>query len=47
VVEKASARKGRELVESTAAGLAEFLVSLTNVPWHPGFPYAAAADSPA
>ncbi len=41
VVEKASAERGREIVESGAAGLSEFLLSLAKVPWHPGFPYAA------
>lgn len=40
-----SADKGRALAESGAAGLARFLVELSNTPWHSMFPYAPAAVS--
>ena len=36
---KSSAAKGKLLLESTAAGLADFLVKLAKVPWRPDFPY--------
>ena len=36
----ASAEKGRALIESSAEGLAEFLVELSQAPWNPNFPYA-------
>ena len=35
----ASAEKGRDLIESGAEGLAEFLVELSEAPWNPNFPY--------
>ena len=41
---KASAEKGRTRVEGMADGLAEFLVELSAMPWHPDFPYPPAAD---
>jgi len=42
VVEKASAEKGARMMDNDAAGLADFLVSLSKAPWRPGFPYADA-----
>ena len=38
---KATAEKGRKVIEGSAEGLAGFLVKLSNVPWNPNFPYPA------
>jgi creatinine amidohydrolase len=36
---KSSATKGKILLETTASGLADFLVKLAKAPWRPDFPY--------
>jgi len=41
---QSSAEKGKDLIESSAAGLAEFLAELSNAPWNPNFPYPADAQ---
>lgn len=38
---EASEEKGRNLVESSAEGFADFLVELSKMPWNPNFPYPA------
>ena len=43
---KASAEKGRLLIESSADGLAAFLVELSQAPWNPNFPYPAGGPTP-
>jgi creatinine amidohydrolase len=40
---KASAEKGRIIIDSSADGLADFLVELSRAPWNPDFPYAPEA----
>ncbi len=40
---KSSAEKGKNLIESSAQGLAEFLAELSSAPWNPNFPYPADA----
>lgn len=35
-----SAEKGARMFESGASGLADFLVSLSQTPWQPGFPFS-------
>jgi creatinine amidohydrolase/Fe(II)-dependent formamide hydrolase-like protein len=44
----ATAASGDALITAAADGLARFLVQLSEAPWHPRFPYAAApaADEP-
>jgi len=37
--DEATAEKGRRFAQNDAAGLADFLVTLSRSPWHPGFPY--------
>lgn len=36
---KATAKIGKELIESSAASLADLLVELSTTPWNPNFPY--------
>ena len=38
---KSSGQKGKDLVETGAEGLGEFLVELSSAPWNPNFPYPA------
>jgi len=37
--DEATVEKGRHFAQADAAGLADFLVTLSRSPWHPGFPY--------
>lgn len=42
---RSTPEKGSAVAESSAAGLASFLVQLSAAPWQPGFPYSNAQSS--